>query len=261
MEVSPANATAKTLKELHRPHHPLILANVYDVLTARTVAELPSCRALATASYAVARANGTSDDDMTLETNVEACRSIAAVAREFGKPLTVDAQDLYGNRLEEAVGRLIDMGVSGVNLEDTDKETGKLRSVDEAVSRIERALTVARYKGVPDFVINARCDVLMRGGELEEVLRRGKAYLEAGATSVFVLGSPKPGVPRAEVVEMAKAFDGRLNVTTNLTDPDRVTIKELSEIGVSRISVGPALQYFAMATYAKEAKKLLDGEY
>src|ERR1700743_3116846 len=109
--MSSANILAATLKALHRLGQPLVLANVYDILSARAVAALPSCKALATASYAVARANGTDDDDMDLETNLRSVRGIAAVATEFKKPLTVDIQDAYGERLEEAIMELVKVGV------------------------------------------------------------------------------------------------------------------------------------------------------
>lgn len=101
------NAIAVKLKSLHKPGQPLVLTNVYDILSARAVAPLANCHALATASYAVARAHGTEDDDMTLETNLSAVRGIVAVAKEFGKPLTVDIQDAYGKRLEESIGAMV----------------------------------------------------------------------------------------------------------------------------------------------------------
>ncbi len=85
----------------------------------------------------------------------------------------MDIQDAYGPHLEEAIGKLLDMGVSGVNLEDCDK-SGKMYDVNTAVSRIGRVLDVAKQRNIPDFVVNARCDVLVRGGALEEVLARAE---------------------------------------------------------------------------------------
>jgi 2-methylisocitrate lyase-like PEP mutase family enzyme len=80
-------------------------------------------------------------------------------------------------------------------------------------------------------------------------------YIEAGATSIFVWGGSR-GVSRAEVQNLAKAFEGRLNVMLKLSD-DGLTIKQLAEIGVARISVGPALQFIATRALQSEAKKLL----
>ena len=256
MTVASVSAMAASLKALHKSGNPLILANVYDILSARTVAAIPSCKALATASYGVARANGIEDDDMTLEINLSAVRGIAAVSKEFNKPLTVDVQDAYGSRLEEAIGKLVEIGVAGVNLEDCDKESQKMYSPSQAVSRIEWALSAARHSAAPDFVINARCDTLVHGGSLAEVIERGTAYLEAGATTVFVWGGSQRGVSRAEVAEMVKAFDGRLNVAMKLS-PDGLNVKQLAELGVARISVGPQIQFLAMEAFAREAEKIL----
>ena len=93
MDTESLNKQAQLLKSLHVPGNPLILANVYDIPSARTVAALPSCKALATASFAVALANGTEDKKLTLEINLQAVRNIGKVACEFDKPLSVDLQD------------------------------------------------------------------------------------------------------------------------------------------------------------------------
>lgn len=246
---------ATTLKALHQPGNPLILANVYDILSARSVAALPSSKALATASYAVAAASGTTDEALDLDTNLAAIPSIATVARQFNKPLTVDIQSGYNDSLEKAITALIDFGVVGVNLEDCDKN-GELYSVGTAVERIKRVLLVANNKHVPDFVVNARCDVLVRGGKLSEVLDRGKQYLAAGATTVFVWGGSSRGVSLQEIQTMVREFDGRLNVLLS-GKPDALTIPQLRELGVARISVGPTLQLKAMETLAQEAGKFL----
>jgi 2-methylisocitrate lyase-like PEP mutase family enzyme len=247
---------ATTLRQLSRPGRPLVLANVYDVLSAQAVAPLPSCHAVATASYAVAMAAATSDDDLTLDQNVAAARQIGKVAAQHGKPFTVDLQDGYGDKLEDAVRQVIDAGAVGVNLEDYDKDAKKMYSKEEAASRVKRAMAAATEAGLPEFVVNARCDVLVQGGQLDEVIERGTAYLGAGATTVFVWGGSKRGVARAEVERMVREFDGRLNVSLKWTGG--LSVRELAEIGVARISVGPAITFFAMAEYEKKARELLD---
>ncbi|KAI1825195.1 Phosphoenolpyruvate/pyruvate domain-containing protein [Xylaria intraflava] len=257
MATATQNATAKHLKSLHqRRNTPLVLPNVWDALTAQAVAEQPASEALATTSYAVAQAAGVSDEKLTLETNIAAVSAVAGVAARFNKPLTVDIQDGYGPLLEPAINALIDLGVAGVNLEDSELATGDLYDEEEAASRIERALKVARQRGVPDFVVNARCDVLTKdGGCLEEVLARGKRYLASGATTVFVWGF-KRGISRDEVVRMVEAFDGRLAVMAKMT-PDGLRVRELADLGVARVSVGPSLMWAVSKTVHDEAGKLL----
>lgn len=251
------NKSAQLLKSLvQRSNKPLILTNIYDILSARAVAELPTSEALATASYAVAEAAGIADNDLSLDVNLAAVKSIALFSQKFKKPLTVDLQDGYGPLLEKAIETLIGYGAAGVNLEDYDRTTEKLYEVDTAVSRIRSVIEVARSNGVPDFVVNARCDVLVKGGELEEVIKRGKKYLEAGATTVFVWGGSR-GVSRAEVELLVHAFGGRLNVMLKLTEGG-LTIKELAELGVARISIGPTLQFVAKKALQSQAQKLLE---
>lgn len=247
---------AGRLKALHQPGNPLVLANVYDIISARAVASLPNSKALATASYAIAAARGTTDEDLDLDTNLSVIPDIAAVARQFNKPLTVDIQDGYGDDLEKAINAVMDHSVAGVNLEDCDKN-GKLYSVDVAVERIKRTLLAAKNKGVEDFVVNARCDVLVHGGNLDEVLERGKQYLAAGAVTVFVWGGSSRGVSTQEVERMVKEFDGRLNILLS-GKPDGLTIPQLRDLGVARISVGPTLMVKAMKTLTEEAEKLLN---
>lgn len=96
--------------------------------------------------------------------------------------------------------------------------------------------------GVPDFVVNARTDVLMQGGTIEDAITRGKAYLDAGAFNVMVLGgSDRGGITTDEVMELTEAFRGQLNVSVKLAKGG-LTVKDLAGIGVARCSVGPQLQ-------------------
>lgn len=252
------NDMAVTLRSLHKPGSPIVLANVYDTLTAEAVGALPGCHALATASYAIARAAATLDDDLDLATNMSAIRAIGLVARRFGLPLTADLQDGYGESLEEAIQQVIDAGAVGINLEDFDKVSQKMLTPEVAAERVARAMREANKQGVADFVVNARCDALLHGGDLEEVIQRGQMYLKAGATCVFVWGSSsRGGISREEVMQLTEAFQGRISVLMKLPEGEGLGVDELARIGVCRVSVGPKLQLLAMEAYAREAKRFL----
>lgn len=252
------NDMASRLKQLHKPGSPIVFANVYDGVTAEAVAALPKCRALATASKAIALAAGLEDEDLDLDTNLAAVRVIGRAAHKHGLPLTADLQDGYGDRLEEAISRAIDAGVVGCNLEDVDKDAQTLIPADIAAERVARVMRVAREKGVPDFVVNARCDALLLGGSLEEVIQRGHLYLTAGATCVFVWGGGKRGgISKDEVIQLTKAFQGLLSVSMQLPEGAGLRVKELADIGLCRISIGPKLQTLAVKAYADEAATFL----
>jgi 2-methylisocitrate lyase-like PEP mutase family enzyme len=256
--MSSKNQLAKILQRLLVPGKPLVLTNVWDAASARAVGQVPAVKALATASYAVAAAAGLEDSELSLEANLAAVRIVAKVADSLGKPLTVDLQNAYGDRLEEAVASVIELGAVGINIEDYDKDNQRLYPINEAAERVKRVLTEAKKHGVPDFVINARTDTLVHGGPLEEAIERGKAYLAAGAATVFVWGgSKRPGISNSEVASLSKAFDGRLNVILRYQLPDALTVKELSEIGIARISLGPRLQLLAMETITSATEQIL----
>jgi 2-methylisocitrate lyase-like PEP mutase family enzyme len=262
MSVHADNAQAQSFKSLHVPGKPLLLANIYDPATARTVASLPGCKALATASVAIALANNSSDDDLDLDTQFAAVREIAVVAREAGKPLTVDLQDGYGEKLEEAVRGMIALGVVGINLEDSDQKTHTVMDDAVAVQRIKRALVAAAEVGVPDFVVNARSDSFLRGGTLDESIRRGKLYLDAGATTVYIIGGSRQ-IGREDVKKMVDSLQGRVNVGTILPKPggstETLTSKHLADLGVARVSIGPQLYFATMDAAKKVATKVFEG--
>jgi len=92
---------------------------------------------------------------------------------------------------------------------------------------------------------------------IEDAIERGTAYLAAGANTVFVWGgSGGRGVSKEEVKRLVDAFTGKLNVKLNLR-PGFATVKDVSELGVARISVGPELFAKAMNAYQDAANQLL----
>ncbi|KAI9371247.1 phosphoenolpyruvate phosphomutase-domain-containing protein [Aspergillus egyptiacus] len=249
------NDLAIRFRNLHIPGHPLVLTNVYDGATASLIANNPATKAIATASYAIAATQNIADNDMTLAQNLASVRSIAAAISKSGLssiPLSVDIQDGYD--IIETIKEIIDLGAVGCNIEDVDNSTEQLRPLDDAVGRIELAMQTAREHGVPDFVVNARTDVLGSGGSIDDAIERGKAFLKAGANTVFVWGGPSGrGVSREEIERLVEAFDGRLNVKLVPRD-GFLSIPELRQLGVARISIGPELWRAAMRGVEEQFK-------
>ncbi|CAG7976724.1 unnamed protein product [Penicillium olsonii] len=116
------------------------------------------------------------------------------------------------------------------------------------------AVRTAAEAGVPDFVVNARTDVLA-GGTVDQAIERGKAFLGAGACTVFVWGPGGRGVS-ADEVKMLVAALGMVNVKMNLKE-GFLGVQEIRELGVARISVGPELWRTAMEAFTEKAKSLL----
>lgn len=255
------NALALHFRALHVPGKPLILTNIWDAITASAIAAQPATKALATASFAIAAAAGLEDAALDLTTNLRAVRAIAPIAAQHALPLSVDMQDGFGAELEAGVRAVIQLGAVGINLEDFDRATNALYGVAEQQARIRAAMKVAEDEGVPAFVVNARTDALFAGGSLTEAMERGKAYLAAGAFNVFIWGGPgRQGWSREEVAQASAALDGRLNVILVRGKKGGLSVQEIGDLGVARISVGPALMRWSAEMIGMEAGRILNGE-
>lgn len=256
------NDIAKHFRALHNPQDPITLTNVYDASTTSVIASLPTTRVLATASFAIAASIGVADENLTKAQNLAALQMIVSAGHHINPalPVTVDLQDGYGKDLPSlaaTVKEAIALGAVGCNLEDMDNAAGTLRPLDEAVARVRAVVEAAKEAGVPDFVLNARTDVLAQEGKtLDDMIVRGKAFLEAGACTVFVWGGPKGrGLSREEVEVLVRELEGRVNVKMNLKE-GALGIREIRQLGVARVSLGPELWKVAMKAVKEQAELL-----
>jgi 2-methylisocitrate lyase-like PEP mutase family enzyme len=259
MDRAEQNALAQKFAAMHDPKKLLMLCNAWDGASAQTVATHPKgVLAVASASYAVALARGVQDDDLTLDDNLSGVRGIIAAGIRARKPVTIDLQDGYGEELDRAIEGVITLGAVGCNLEDFDRRTNALWSLEDAAARVALAKKTAAASGVPDFVVNARCDALFQGkATLEEVIKRGKAYLAAGATTVFVWGGPGGrGLSSEEIKTLVIEFGGMLNVSMRQGE-GYLTKDGIQALGVARASMGPGLYIKAINAFSSAVDEIL----
>ncbi|MEV4953705.1 isocitrate lyase/PEP mutase family protein [Paenarthrobacter nitroguajacolicus] len=229
------NARAQQLKALHEAPEILSVVNVWDAVSARTVAELPKTKAIATAGHSIAAAFGYADGTMPLDVALDGVKRIVDAV---DLPVTADLDDGYENPAE-TIRRAIGIGVVGANVED------RLRPFDEAVARVQAIISAAADEGVA-FQLNARTDAIARGGDrpindsIEDAIARGRAFLDAGASLVFV-----PGAMTREVIEplVEGLGHGKLSV---IGAPGALPAAELQKLGVARVSYGPFTQRVAL---------------
>jgi len=228
---------ATELLSLHQDKALLKLVNVWDVISAKVVADVPGTTALATASHSIAASYGYEDgENIPLDLVLEAVGRIVA---STSLPVTADLEGGYGDAAE-TVRRAIGVGVVGANIED------QLKPVAEAARQVEAIMKAADAEGVPDFVLNARTDTYHLGRDrdpadnLAASVERGKAYLDAGAPVVFV-----PAFLKEEhVVTLVDAFGPqRLSL---IAIPGTPPLPRLEELGVARVSFGPMPQNVAL---------------
>jgi 2-methylisocitrate lyase-like PEP mutase family enzyme len=251
------SAKAEAFRTLHRPGKPLILYNVWDAGSARAVAEA-GAKALATGSASVAAANGFEDGEaVPLELALaNASRIVAAT----DLPVSLDFERGYGEDADAvgaAVAAALETGIIGCNIEDSVREGGALRAVDEQSERLAAARAAAARAGVPLF-INARTDVFFqKPGEqhdeamVEEALRRGRAYAEAGADGLFV-----PLLGKEELIRrLVEESPLPVNIMALGSVP---ALARLAELGVARISFGPGPYRLAMRAVEKAARQAFE---
>ncbi|GAC1316605.1 MAG: isocitrate lyase/phosphoenolpyruvate mutase family protein [Thermoleophilaceae bacterium] len=242
---------ARLLAELHEAPQILALANVWDVVSARVVAATEGARALATASHSIAATFGYEDgENIPLELHLD---MVERIVRAVDLPVTMDFEGGYGDAGETA-SRAIVAGVVGGNLED------QLRPIDEAVAAVEAVLRAGRDAGI-DFVLNARTDAFLRAGRdadrgatLTEAVKRGKAFLEAGAPVVFVPGV----VAREEISALVDALGPRRLSVISVPGLSLLA-GELEALGVARVSTGPYTQRVALTALQQSASALFAG--
>jgi 2-methylisocitrate lyase-like PEP mutase family enzyme len=240
---------AKTLKALHDASDLLVLVNVWDVISARTVAALPGSRAIATASYAIAESHGFEDgENIPLDLMLAA---IERIATAVDLPVTADLEAGYGD-VGTTIRRAIGVGVVGANLED------ELKPLAESVAAVRDAVAAGESEGVP-FVLNARTDAYLLGGDREpsvvlaDAIERGQAFLDEGAACVFVPGVADPNII-AQLVDGIGV--GKVSLMAGRGSP---SMADLARLGVARVSFGPWPQMVAMETLAATGTTLLAG--
>ena len=219
---------AERFRRLHDGPDVLVLPNAWDAASAAVMADA-GAKAVATSSAAVAWAHGYPDGDALPIKTV--CATIAKVAKAAGDlPVTADIEGGYTDdlgELAENIGRVVEAGAVGVNLEDGARDpelhARKITAVREAAGKLRAPL-----------FINARTDLYLRGlaeGEsaFAETVRRAELYRQAGADGIFV-----PGPADADLIRrLAGEIRLPLNVMGWTGVPDAAA---LAGLGVRRLS-------------------------
>ena len=237
---------------LHEPGNPVILYNIWDVGSALAVVAA-GAKALATGSHPVADANGWPDGQ-----NVPIDFALANAKRivdSIEVPLTVDFESAYSADPEEGganVARLKATGAVGCNFEDQVIGGEGLHPLDLQVKRIA---AIRRAVG-DDFYINARTDLFLKtqtydDGLVDQVVERGKAFADAGASGFFVPRLADPG----QIERVVREVPLPLNVIAFPGAPEK---QVWAEAGVARISHGPFPHRALMAKLTEMASAAIN---
>ncbi|WP_381553968.1 isocitrate lyase/phosphoenolpyruvate mutase family protein [Streptomyces eurythermus] len=233
---------AEEFRALHRgraPGDPLVLPGPWDAAAARVFAEA-GFPALATPSAGVAASLGYEDGATPAD---EMFAAVARIARAVDVPVSADVEGGYGLAPGELVERLLEAGVVGCNLEDSD---GGVLKDPHAHAEF---LAGVREAAADRLFLNARVDVFVHGdGDPERAIERAALYRAAGADCVYPILAP------AELVPLLRSgIEGPLNL---LARPDGPSPAALGELGATRVTFGPGLQRRATAALREIAAGL-----
>ncbi|MCM3317596.1 isocitrate lyase/phosphoenolpyruvate mutase family protein [Rummeliibacillus stabekisii] len=244
--------TIQTFNELHHAEEPLFLGNAWDLLSALTL-EKAGFKAIGTTSWGIANSLGFADGELIdFDRHLTVIKTIA---ENVNIPVSADIEAGYSedtNMIIENVLRTAEVGVAGINIEDSKKKTHGLKSISQHASLLEKIRLELDHRGFKDFFINARMDTyLQKENPLPETMERARAYLESGASGIFV-----PGIKEdMDIKELTMSVSAPVNI---LSLPGVTNYNHLKELGVRRFSFGNALSDIVIAYLEKKAGELLE---
>jgi 2-methylisocitrate lyase-like PEP mutase family enzyme len=238
---------------LHVPGDPVVLYNIWDVGSAHAVVRA-GAKALATGSHPVGDASGFGDgQQVPIDFAFANARRIAEAVDPL--PLTVDFEGAYSTDPKQAgdnVALLAQTGVIGCNFEDQVIGGEGVHPLDEQCHRIG---AIRRAVG-DDFFINARTDLYIQAKDhddalVDQVIERGKAFADAGASGFFV---PRLADPR-HIERIVSAVPLPLNAVAFPGAPPKA---EWAAAGLARISHGPFPHRALMAQMEEAARAAIN---
>jgi 2-methylisocitrate lyase-like PEP mutase family enzyme len=252
MEAVFAQARAR-FRALHREGI-FILPNPWDIGSARLMQYL-GFEAIASTSTGFAWTTGRPDYALARDDVLD---HLAALARGTNLPLNADFEAGFAPDPEgvaENVGLAIKAGVAGLSIEDRDVEKGTLYDTRTSVERLKAARHAIDQSG-EDVILVARTEgLLFEPGAMKPAIEKLVAFAEAGADCLYA-----PGVwERGEISQLVRAVAPKpLNVV--MMRPG-LTLAELADLGVRRVSVGGALARVMWAAVVAAARELKEGRF
>ena len=232
-----------------------ILPNPWDVGSARLMQYL-GFKAVASTSSGFAWSTGQPDYAVSRS---DVLQHLGSLCEAIDLPVNADFESGFGAdpaRLEESVGLAIDTGVAGLSIEDRDVDADeKLYDLPTALERLRAARTAVDRSG-QDVILVARTEgLLIDPGAVTPAIDRLVAFAEAGADCLYA-----PGViSKEDIVAMVRAVSPK-PVNVLMMRPG-LTLSELADLGVRRISVGGALARVALGAVITAAEQMKAGSF
>ncbi|WP_349970329.1 isocitrate lyase/phosphoenolpyruvate mutase family protein [Pseudomonas caspiana] len=245
---------AQTFKALHERDHAFVIPNPWDAGSAKLLASM-GFQALATTSAGLAFALGRADAEGALSF-AESLENIRTIVAATDLPVAADLENCFADSPEDCATNLLaaaQTGIVGGSIEDaTGKTDQPIYDFELSVARVRAAVLAARSLPFP-FMLTARAENLLNDRmDFADTLNRLKAYADAGADVLYA-----PGLrTREEVIAVVRAVAPKpVNVLMGLGGVT-LSVAELSECGVKRISVGSSLARAALGGLYRAAEEI-----
>jgi len=230
-----------------------VIPNPWNVGSARYLEGL-GFKGIASTSSGHAHSQGLPDGAQSLEAVLAHYREIAA---SVDIPLNADFENGFAHEpdgVAKNVTRCIETGVAGLSIEDFGGDEKKpIYDIDAAVARV-KAARAAIDKSGSEIVFTARAENFLHGHpDLDDTIRRLKAYSEAGADCLYA-----PGLKAREQIEAVVRAVAPKPVNFLNSGAFGFTVAEIAAMGVRRISVGGTLARVAMNAFINSARQIAE---
>src|ERR1700724_2636752 len=242
---------AKQFRALHHAPGAFVIANVWDGGSARMMAGL-GFAALATSSGASAGTLGRRDGKVTRD---EAMAQARIICDATDLPVSADLEKGFGDAPEvvvETIRLAAEAGLVGCSIEDASGNSDEASfGLSHATERIAAAAAAARALPFP-FTLTGRTENFLRGQpDLDDTIKRLKAYEAAGADTLMAPGLPNLDAVRAVCAAVKKPFNFMVGIKGK-----SFTVVELAAAGVKRISLATSLYRAAMTGLLNAAREV-----
>jgi 2-methylisocitrate lyase-like PEP mutase family enzyme len=242
---------AEHFLELHHGARPLVMPNPWDVGAAKLLGAL-GFDALATTSAGFAATMGRLDYSVVRDEVVE---HVAEIVDATDLPVNADFENAFAHEpasVATNVALAAATGLAGLSVEDfAGRADGAIYELGLARDRIAAAAD-ALHSGDVHVVLTARAENHLHGRrDLADTVTRLQAYQDAGADVLYAPGLTDP----ADIRSVVESVDRPVNV---LALPGAPSVRELGELGVSRVSVGSGFSLVALGAVVEAARELLD---
>jgi 2-methylisocitrate lyase-like PEP mutase family enzyme len=242
---------AQAFKALHEREGIFVIPNPWDAGSAKMLASL-GFEALATTSAGYAFSNARPDGGLSLEDTMANVRAIVAAT---DLPVAVDLENGFADgpaECAQSILRAAEAGAVAGSIEDaTGREQTPIYCFEHAVARIEAAVAAARSLPFP-FMLTARAENFLHGNpDLADTIRRLQAFAEAGADVLYAPGLRSP----EDVLAVVRAVAPK-PVNVLMSGGLKLTVEQLREMGVKRVSVGSALALAAYGEFFRAAEEI-----